>query len=193
MNEASFNGSNLLHTYVYIFFFFQIFSVRSRGATGIIVKGFTEQLSSTFRLEDKGPIISIKLSPDQKVLSVQRSKSCVEFFNVTQLGANGALDQKSYEQSSKSKASTIIGYEICDCNFYERTSIKDVRRILAFWTYLPMPDFFYTMPINFDRFLLRYLPTPKQDVLYGRSLRLNDFCRLLFANYLLTASNIQLL
>ena len=112
-------------------FFFQIFSVRSRGATGIIVKGFTEQLSSTFRLEDKGPIISIKLSPDQKVLSVQRSKSCVEFFNVTQLGANGALDQKSYEQSSKSKASTIIGYEICDCNLYEGTSIKYFRRILA--------------------------------------------------------------
>ena len=104
-----------------IYFFFQIFSVRSRGATGIIVKGFTEQLSSTFRLEDKGPIISIKLSPDQKVLSVQRSKSCVEFFNVTQLGANGALDQKSYEQSSKSKASTIIGYETCDCNFYLKT------------------------------------------------------------------------
>ena len=94
-------------------FSFQIFSVRSRGATGIIVKGFTEQLSSTFRLEDKGPIISIKLSPDQKVLSVQRSKSNVEFFNVTQLGANGILDPNSYDQSSKSKASTILGY-VCD-------------------------------------------------------------------------------
>ena len=91
-------------------FMFQIFSVRSRGATGIIVKGFTEQLSSTFRLEDKGPIISIKLSPDQKVLSVQRSKSNVEFFNVTQLGANGTLDPNSYDQSSKTKASTILGY-----------------------------------------------------------------------------------
>ena len=87
---------------------------------------------------------------------MQRSKSCVEFFNVTQLGANGALDQKSYEQSSKSKASTIIGYEICDCNVYEGTSIKDVRRILAILD-LPMPDFFYTMllPITFVRFLLR--------------------------------------
>ena len=93
-----------------IFISFQIFSVRSRGATGIIVKGFTEQLSSTFRLEDKGPIISIKLSPDQKVLSVQRSKSCVEFFNVTQLGANGTLNQKSYEQHSRIKTSTILGF-----------------------------------------------------------------------------------
>ena len=33
-------------------------------------------------------------------------------------------------------------------------------------TYLPMSDFFYTMPIT-------YLLTPKSDVLYERSLRLN--------------------
>ena len=88
----------------------QIFSVRSRGATGIIVKGFTEQLSSTFRLEDRGPIISIKLAPHQKVLSVQRSKTSVEFFNILQLGLNGSLDADSYEQPCKSKTSTILGY-----------------------------------------------------------------------------------
>ena len=87
----------------------QIFSVRSRGATGIIVKGFTDQLSSTFRLEDKGHIISIKLAPDQKVLSVQRSKTAVEYFNVIQLGANGNLDPDSYEQACKSKTSIILG------------------------------------------------------------------------------------
>ena len=39
-------------------------------------------------------------------------------------------------------------------------------------TYLPMSDVFYTMPITLVRFLLRYLPTPKSDVLYERSLRL---------------------
>ena len=37
-------------------------------------------------------------------------------------------------------------------------------------TYLPMSDVFYTMPITLVRFLLRYLPTPKLDVLYERSL-----------------------
>ena len=37
-------------------------------------------------------------------------------------------------------------------------------------TYLPMSDVFYTMPITLVRFLLRYLPTPKSDVLYERSL-----------------------
>ena len=36
-------------------------------------------------------------------------------------------------------------------------------------TYLPMSDVFYTMPITLVRFLLRYLPTPKSDVLYERS------------------------
>jgi len=93
----------------------QIFSVRSRGATGIIAKGFATNQSSTFRLEDKGPIISIKLSPDQKVLSVQRNKSTVEFFNVTQLGVNGVLDGTPYEQPCKTKNSTLLGfYWICN-------------------------------------------------------------------------------
>ena len=42
-------------------------------------------------------------------------------------------------------------------------------------TYLPMSDVFYTMPITLVRFLLRYLPTPKSDVLYERSLIHWDF------------------
>ena len=37
-------------------------------------------------------------------------------------------------------------------------------------TYLPMSHVFYTMPISLVLFLLRYLPTPKSDVLYERSL-----------------------
>ena len=36
-------------------------------------------------------------------------------------------------------------------------------------TYLPMSYVFYTWPITIVRFLLRYLPTPKSDVLYERS------------------------
>ena len=43
-------------------------------------------------------------------------------------------------------------------------------------TYLPMSDVFYTMPITLVRFLLRYLPTPKSDVLYERSLICFLFC-----------------
>ena len=36
-------------------------------------------------------------------------------------------------------------------------------------TYLPMSHVFYIMPITLVQFLLRYLPTPKSDVLYERS------------------------
>ena len=45
-----------------------MFSVRSGGATGIQVRSFTDSKCTTFRTEDQGPIISIKLSPDQKIL-----------------------------------------------------------------------------------------------------------------------------
>jgi hypothetical protein len=37
-------------------------------------------------------------------------------------------------------------------------------------TYLPISDVFYTVPITLVRILMRYLPTPKSDVLYERSL-----------------------
>ena len=45
-----------------------MFSVRSGGATGIQVRSFTDSKCSTFRTEDQDPIISIKLSPDQRIL-----------------------------------------------------------------------------------------------------------------------------
>jgi len=89
----------------------QVFSVRSGGATGIIIKGFKEQNCSTFRLEDQGPIISIKLSPDQKILAVQRSKAIVQFVGVKQTGSSGILDTaKEFSQGSKSKSATILGF-----------------------------------------------------------------------------------
>ena len=78
---------------------------------GVVVKGFEDRLSTTFRLDDHGAIISIKLSPDQNILAIQRAKSVVEFFNVSQIGPHGQLDTKSYEQPSRNKTSTtILGY-----------------------------------------------------------------------------------
>merc|ERR1719461_2256098 len=93
----------------------QVFSVRSGGATGILVKAIEEELCSTFRMEDQGPIISIKLSPDQSVLAVQRSKTSVQFIPVTtnQQGApnGGGLDcSKQYSQTSKSKTAIVQGF-----------------------------------------------------------------------------------
>lgn len=43
----------------------------------MIVKGPTDQMTTTFRMEDKGPVISIKFSPDQQVLAIQRTKTSV--------------------------------------------------------------------------------------------------------------------
>ena len=56
---------------------FQIFSVRSGGATGVVVKSLDPSMNTSFRMEDKGPLISIKYSPDMKVLAIQRSKTSV--------------------------------------------------------------------------------------------------------------------
>jgi hypothetical protein len=47
---------------------FQVFSVRSGGATGIVVKSPGNFGAKTLVLpEDKGSLLSIALSPDQKV------------------------------------------------------------------------------------------------------------------------------
>jgi len=89
----------------------QVFSVRSGGATGILVKGQLEELCSTFRMEDQGPIMSVKLSPDQTLLAVQRSKTTVHFVPVIQTGPNGSLDcAKQFSQSSKSKTAIVQGF-----------------------------------------------------------------------------------
>jgi hypothetical protein len=43
----------------------------------VVVKGPTEQMTTSFRMEDKGPVMSIKFSPDQQVLAIQRTKTSV--------------------------------------------------------------------------------------------------------------------
>ncbi|XP_053952635.1 regulator of MON1-CCZ1 complex [Anastrepha ludens] len=57
----------------------QIFAVRSGGATGVIVKGPTEDTVISFCMNDRGTIRSIKFSPDNKILAVQRKENAVEF------------------------------------------------------------------------------------------------------------------
>jgi len=50
----------------------------------VIVKGPTDQMTTSFCMEDKGPVISIKFSPDQQVLAIQRTKtSVVVIFSVS--------------------------------------------------------------------------------------------------------------
>ncbi|ALC43226.1 CG8270 [Drosophila busckii] len=58
----------------------QIFAVRSGGATGVVVKGPVEDSVISFCMSDRGGAIrSIKFSPDNQVLAVQRKENAVEF------------------------------------------------------------------------------------------------------------------
>lgn len=72
---------------------------------GVIVKGPTEESNSfKFRTDEGSPVISIKISLDQTILAVQRTKTSVEFMNV-----NGDTLDSEYSQSCK-KSSVILGF-----------------------------------------------------------------------------------
>lgn len=71
---------------------------------GVVVKGPDESKTQNFRMEDHGAVISIKFSPDQKVLAVQRTYSSVEFMNY-----NGTSIEQEYSQQCK-KNSMIFGF-----------------------------------------------------------------------------------
>uniref|UniRef100_T1IWP7 Tyrosine--tRNA ligase n=1 Tax=Strigamia maritima TaxID=126957 RepID=T1IWP7_STRMM len=83
----------------------QVFTVRSGGATGVVVKGPDEKTLKNFRMEDKGTVISIKFSLDQKILAVQRSQSSIEFVNFLT-----DIDTAEYSQSCKGKNTKIRGF-----------------------------------------------------------------------------------
>lgn len=83
----------------------KVFAVRSGGVTGVLVKGPDQSIN--FRMEDKGPVISIKFAPDMNVLAIQRTNSSVEFVNYSP--ATG-LDTVEYSQPCKGKSATILGF-----------------------------------------------------------------------------------
>ncbi|OQR68066.1 hypothetical protein BIW11_02080 [Tropilaelaps mercedesae] len=94
----------------------QLFSIRSGGVTGVVVKGPTEDRSCSFTMDDKGEILSVKLSPDQAVMAIQRSRKSVEFINrpqdfatdTTAVGESGRPVE--YSQACKAKSASVIGF-----------------------------------------------------------------------------------
>ncbi|KPI97148.1 Uncharacterized protein C18orf8 [Papilio xuthus] len=88
----------------------QVFTVRSGGVTGVTVNSMDESKCTSFRMEDKGPIISIKLSLDQKVLAIQRNNegqsATVEFVNFKDLSPTNV----EYSHTCKWKNSKILGF-----------------------------------------------------------------------------------
>ena len=58
-------------------------------------------------MDDKGPVISIKFSPDMNILAIQRTVTSVEFINYN---PTTSLDGIEYSQSCKGKNATILGF-----------------------------------------------------------------------------------
>ncbi|XP_060521018.1 regulator of MON1-CCZ1 complex isoform X2 [Cylas formicarius] len=82
-----------------------IFAVRSGGVMGVVVKGPSKnEPPLNFRMEDSGPVLSIKFSPDHKVLAVQRATNSIEFMNF-----NNTLVDTEYAINCK-KNSAILGF-----------------------------------------------------------------------------------
>ncbi|KAG5897338.1 hypothetical protein JTB14_030224 [Gonioctena quinquepunctata] len=82
-----------------------VFAVRSGGVMGVVVKNAFEKINSVnFRMEDHGPVLSIKFSLDHKILAVQRANSSVEFMNFHE----NTLEAE-YSQTCK-KNSNIFGF-----------------------------------------------------------------------------------
>lgn len=89
---------------------FQVFTVRSGGVTGVTVNGLDETKCTSFRMDDGGPIISIKFSPDHKILAIQRNQdtqnATVEFVNFIDLAPTNA----EYSHTCKWKNAKILGF-----------------------------------------------------------------------------------
>lgn len=88
----------------------QVFTVRSGGVTGVTVTGMDESKSTSFRMEDRGPIISIKFAPDYKILAIQRNlenqNATVEFVNFKDLAPTNV----EYAHTCKWKNAKILGF-----------------------------------------------------------------------------------
>ena len=60
----------------------QVFAVASHSnRTHVNVKGPENKPDANFDLPEKGNVISIKFSPDQRVLAIQRSSKTIDFVN----------------------------------------------------------------------------------------------------------------
>ncbi|XP_053377581.1 regulator of MON1-CCZ1 complex-like isoform X2 [Mercenaria mercenaria] len=85
----------------------QVFAVRSGGSMGVVVKGPNDKTGITFRMEDRGEVVSMKFSPDRRVLAIQRSTKSVEFINFQE---DLTTDTSEYSQTCKGRSNQIKGF-----------------------------------------------------------------------------------
>lgn len=88
----------------------QVFTVRSGGIAGVTVNSMDESKCTSFQMEDRGPIISIKLSLDQRILAIQRNQdnqnAAVEFINFKDMVPSNV----EYSHTCKWKNAKILGF-----------------------------------------------------------------------------------
>ncbi|KAB7498356.1 Uncharacterized protein Anas_04551 [Armadillidium nasatum] len=81
----------------------EVLSVRGRGTLGVVVKG--EGRTSTFCMDHKGSISSIKFSPDHTILALQRTNTSVELLSYN----DGELSLINV-QECRSKGANVLGF-----------------------------------------------------------------------------------
>lgn len=88
----------------------QVFTVRE-SAKSITVNSLSNNNDIKLNLPDRGQVISMKFSLDQKILAIQRTARTIQFVNLHN------ADLTEYSQSCKSKSSThLLGFNWTDIN-----------------------------------------------------------------------------
>ena len=84
----------------------QVFAVsNANDRTRVQVKKFDSNLNTIFQLQNKGAVISIKFSPNQCILAIQRSVKSIDFVNF-----NEGSKFEEYSQACKGRSTQIIGF-----------------------------------------------------------------------------------
>nr|CAG4646864.1 EOG090X028B [Megafenestra aurita] len=131
----------------------QVFTVRSGGATGVNVKGPNMKSAVNFRVEDKGAVLSIKFSPNQQILAIQRSSKSVEFQNFL----NQEPDGVEYSQSCRGISTVIVGFVwVSNTDFIMITSqgmehyqiVPEKRTVRAVKNHSILSNWFVYCPIS---------------------------------------------
>ncbi len=77
-----------------------------------MARGFVENFCSTLRLRDRGPVITVKLSPDQRLLAVQRTSREVQLASLTT--SSGRELPEEHTQPCKTKGAALLGLSWLD-------------------------------------------------------------------------------
>ncbi|XP_052280303.1 regulator of MON1-CCZ1 complex-like isoform X2 [Dreissena polymorpha] len=133
----------------------QVFTVRSGGSMGVVVKGPNDRGSITFRMEDRGNVNSMKFSPDRRILAIQRSPKSVEFINFHE---DQTTDTSEYSQTCKGRSTEIKGFVWTNVNeivfitgngaeFYQinpdKRSLKNLKSLnlsVVWYVWMSRPD-----------------------------------------------------